>query len=122
MLRKFKYQSLLYLLKKLPLDSSWFNLDFGILKVVNNKSNFNICWYFYFRSARAANKIAEMFSNRTITKQYWAVTVGIPTFEEGEINIPIGEAKLPGGHRIVTRTDLIGKSNQVWLLLIDVAK
>lgn len=59
-----------------------------------------------------------MFSNRTIYKQYWAVTVGVPAFEEGEINIPIGEGKLPGGHRIVTRTDLIGKSFQVWKLLI----
>lgn len=54
-----------------------------------------------------------MFSNRTISKQYWAITVGIPTFEEGEINIPIGEAKLLGGYRIVTRPDLTGKSSEV---------
>ena len=55
-----------------------------------------------------------MFSNRTISKQYWAITVGIPTFEEGEINIPIGEAKLLGGYRIVTRPDLTRKSSEVW--------
>lgn len=71
----------------------------------------------YFRSASAASKIAEMFANGTIYKQYWAVTVGIPQFEQGEINIPIGEAKLAGGHRIVTRGDLIGKPSQVWELL-----
>lgn len=55
-----------------------------------------------------------MFANRTISKQYWAITVGIPTLEEGEINIPIGEAKLLGGYRIVARPDLIGKSSEVW--------
>lgn len=67
----------------------------------------------YCRSPSAAKKVAEMFLNRTIKKQYWAITVGIPTFEEGEINIPSGEAKLAGGHRIVTRRDLIGKSDAV---------
>lgn len=69
---------------------------------------------FNFRSASAASKVAEMFSNRMISKHYWAITVGIPTFEEGEINTPIGEAKLLGGYRIVTRQDLIGKSSEVW--------
>lgn len=69
---------------------------------------------FDFRSASAASKVAEMFSNRTISKHYWAVTVGIPTSEEGEINIPIGEAKLLGGYRIVTRPDLTGRSSEVW--------
>lgn len=59
-----------------------------------------------------------MFSNRTTSKHYWAITVGIPTFEEGEINIPIGEAKLLGGYRIVTRPDLSSKSSEVWKLLI----
>ena len=67
----------------------------------------------YFRTPSAAKKVAEMFLNRTIKKQYWAIAVGIPTFEEGEINIPIGEAKLVAGHRIVTRRDLIGKSDTV---------
>lgn len=60
----------------------------------------------------AAKRVAEMFSSRTVKKQYWAITVGIPTFEEGEINIPIGEANLVGGHRIVARRDLIGKSSE----------
>lgn len=58
-----------------------------------------------------------MFSSRTVKKQYWAITVGIPTFEEGEINIPIGEANLVGGHRIVARRDLIGKSSEVWEII-----
>lgn len=54
-----------------------------------------------------------MFSDKSIGKQYWAVTVGVPTFEEGEINIPIGEAKLAGGYRIATKQDLIGKSSEI---------
>ena len=58
-----------------------------------------------------------MFSSRTVKKQYWAITIGIPTFEQGEINIPIGEAKLVGGHRIVARRDLIGKSSEVWEII-----
>lgn len=65
------------------------------------------------RSRTAATKVAEMFSDKSIGKQYWAVTVGVPTFEEGEINIPIGEAKLAGGYRIATKQDLIGKSSEI---------
>ncbi|XP_068750351.1 pseudouridylate synthase RPUSD4, mitochondrial-like [Montipora capricornis] len=65
------------------------------------------------RTPTAAKKVAEIFVKRTLKKQYWAVTVGVPTFEEGEINIPVGGAKLTGGHRIVTRRDLIGKPDEV---------
>lgn len=54
-----------------------------------------------------------MFTDRVVRKQYWAITVGVPSFEEGEINIPVGEAKLFSGHRIVTRRDLVGKSAEV---------
>lgn len=54
-----------------------------------------------------------MFTDRIVRKQYWAITVGVPSFEEGEINIPVGEAKLFSGHRIVTRRDLVGKSPEV---------
>lgn len=73
----------------------------------------------YSRSRTAATKVAEMFSDKIIGKQYWAVTVGVPTFEEGEINIPIGEAKLAGGYRIATKQDLIGKSSEVRQKLKD---
>lgn len=58
-----------------------------------------------------------MFSNRTVTKKYLAVTAGVPTYEEGDINIPVGGAKLTGGHRIVTGRELIGKPDEVKLIL-----
>ena len=58
-----------------------------------------------------------MFSNRTVKKKYLAVTAGVPTYEEGEINIPIGGTKLTGGHRIVIGRELIGKSDEVKLVL-----
>ena len=54
-----------------------------------------------------------MFTDRIVRKQYWAITVGVPSFEEREINIPVGEAKIFSGHRIVTRRDLVGKSPEV---------
>lgn len=54
-----------------------------------------------------------MFSNRTVKKKYLAVTAGVPTYEEGEINIPIGGTKLTGGHRIVIGRELIGKSDEI---------
>ena len=54
-----------------------------------------------------------MFTDRIVRKQYWAIIVGVPSFEEGEINIAVGEAKISSGHRIVTRRDLVGKSAEV---------
>ena len=54
-----------------------------------------------------------MFTDRIVRKQYWAIIVGVPSFKEGEINIPVGEAKIFSGHRIVTRRDLVGKSAEV---------
>ncbi|XP_015761727.1 PREDICTED: RNA pseudouridylate synthase domain-containing protein 4-like isoform X1 [Acropora digitifera] len=65
------------------------------------------------RTPTAAKKLTEMFSNRTVKKKYLAVTAGVPTYEEGEINIPIGGTKLTGGHRIVIGRELIGKSDEI---------
>ena len=54
-----------------------------------------------------------MFLNRKVSKLYWAVTVGVPTYEEGQITIPVGEAKVGEGFRIAARRDLVGKPSHV---------
>ena len=57
--------------------------------------------------------MAELFHNRKVVKKYWAIVVGVPRFEEGEIKIPVGEAKFGKWHKMTACRDLIGKSPKV---------
>ena len=57
--------------------------------------------------------MAELFHNRRVVKKYWAIVVGVPRFEEGEIKIPVGEAKFGKWHKMTACRDLIGKSPKV---------
>ncbi len=52
------------------------------------------------RHARAAAAMAKAFRDRDSEKLYWAVTVGVPPHDRGQINLPL--AKLPGrdGERV----------------------
>lgn len=57
-----------------------------------------------------------MFRSKKVIKKYWAITVGVPKFEEGKISIPVGYGKVGPWSRIVLRRDLVGKSLQVCTL------
>lgn len=57
-----------------------------------------------------------MFRSKNVIKKYWAITVGVPKFEEGKISIPVGYGKVGPWSRIVLRRDLVGKSLQVCTL------
>ena len=66
-----------------------------------------------YRSKKAAQRMAELFYLRKVVKTYWAVTIGVPTYDEGEINIPLGEGTVGRWHRIVFGQDLVGKTYKV---------
>jgi 23S rRNA pseudouridine955/2504/2580 synthase len=52
------------------------------------------------RSARAAGHFAKAFSSRTARKVYWALVVGVPSIEDGMIELPIAKQPGTGGEKM----------------------
>jgi len=52
------------------------------------------------RSARAAGHFAKAFSSRTARKVYWALIVGVPSIEDGMIELPIAKQPGTGGEKM----------------------
>jgi len=52
------------------------------------------------RSARAAGHFAKAFSGRTARKVYWALIVGVPDRDEGEIDAPLAKQPGTGGEKM----------------------
>lgn len=52
------------------------------------------------RSARAAGHFAKAFSSRTARKIYWAIIVGVPSIEDGIINLPLAKQPGTGGEKM----------------------
>ena len=52
------------------------------------------------RSARAAAFFAKSFSSRTARKVYWALVVGVPSIDDGFIELPIAKQPGTGGEKM----------------------
>ena len=52
------------------------------------------------RSARAAAFFSKSFSSRTAKKVYWALVMGVPPGEEGEIDLPLAKQPGTGGEKM----------------------
>lgn len=52
------------------------------------------------RSARAAAYFAKSFSSRTARKVYWALVMGVPSIDEGMIDLPIQKQPGTGGEKM----------------------
>jgi len=52
------------------------------------------------RSSGAAAHFAKAFSSRTARKLYWALVVGVPSIEDGMIELPIGKQPGTGGEKM----------------------
>ena len=52
------------------------------------------------RSSNAAAHFAKAFSSRTARKLYWALIVGVPSIEDGMIELPIGKQPGTGGEKM----------------------
>lgn len=52
------------------------------------------------RSARAANHFSKAFSGRTARKVYWALIVGVPSGDEGQIDLPLAKQPGTGGEKM----------------------
>ena len=52
------------------------------------------------RTARAAGQFAKAFSGRTARKVYWAIVVGVPDADHGEIDAPLAKQPGTGGEKM----------------------
>ncbi len=52
------------------------------------------------RTTRAAAFFAKTFSSRTARKTYWALVVGVPSIEDGTIELPIAKQPGSGGEKM----------------------
>jgi 23S rRNA pseudouridine955/2504/2580 synthase len=52
------------------------------------------------RNARAAGHFAKAFSSRTAHKIYWAIVTGVPSIEDGMIELPIAKQPGTGGEKM----------------------
>jgi 23S rRNA pseudouridine955/2504/2580 synthase len=52
------------------------------------------------RSARSAAHFAKAFSSRTARKVYWALVVGVPSVEDGIIELPLAKQPGTGGEKM----------------------
>lgn len=52
------------------------------------------------RTSRAAAFFAKSFSSRTARKVYWALVVGVPSIEDGFIDLPIAKQPGTGGEKM----------------------
>ena len=52
------------------------------------------------RSARAAAFFAKAFSSRTAKKVYWALVVGVPSIDDGMVELPIAKQPGTGGEKM----------------------
>jgi len=52
------------------------------------------------RSARAAAFFSKSFSGRTARKVYWALVIGVPSAEEGLIDLPLAKQPGTGGEKM----------------------
>ena len=52
------------------------------------------------RSVRAAGFFAKAFSGRTAKKVYWALVVGVPSIDDGMVELPIAKQPGTGGEKM----------------------
>ena len=52
------------------------------------------------RTPRAAAYFAKSFSNRSAKKTYWALIVGVPDIQQGEIDLPLAKQPGSGGEKM----------------------
>ncbi|MCZ4342519.1 RluA family pseudouridine synthase [Sphingomonadaceae bacterium G21617-S1] len=52
------------------------------------------------RTSRAAQHFAKAFSSRTARKVYWAIVTGVPSIQDGMIELPIGKQPGTGGEKM----------------------
>ena len=81
------------------LDALWFEAE-GRPKLVHRLDKDTSGALLLARSAKAAAYFSKSFSGRTARKVYWALIVGVPSIEDGTIELPIAKQPGTGGEKM----------------------
>jgi 23S rRNA pseudouridine955/2504/2580 synthase len=81
------------------LDALWFEAE-GRPKLVHRLDKDTSGVLLIARSSKAAAHFAKAFSSRTARKVYWALIVGVPSIEDGMIELPIAKQPGTGGEKM----------------------
>jgi 23S rRNA pseudouridine955/2504/2580 synthase len=86
------------------LDALWYEAD-NRPKLVHRLDKDTSGVLLLARSSRSAGHFAKAFSSRTARKVYWALIVGVPSIEDGLIELPIGKQPGTGGEKMHVDTE-----------------
>mgnify|MGYP000953700938 CR=1 FL=1 len=81
------------------LDALWFEAD-QRPKLVHRLDKDTSGVLLVARTPRAAAAFSKSFSSRTARKVYWAIIVGVPSIEDGMIELPISKQPGTGGEKM----------------------
>jgi 23S rRNA pseudouridine955/2504/2580 synthase len=81
------------------LDALWFDVD-ARPKLVHRLDKDTSGALLIARKASSAAHFAKAFSSRTARKVYWAIIVGVPSIEDGMIELPIAKQPGTGGEKM----------------------
>ena len=75
------------------------------------------------RSARSAACFAKSFATRSAQKTYWALIIGVPDIQQGEINLPLAKEPGTGGEKMCIspqdQTEKIGQTARTRYRVIE---
>jgi len=57
------------------------------------------------RNVKTAARLGKAFQGRNVRKIYWALVAGVPSMEQGRIDMPLGKHAGPRGERMMADTD-----------------
>ncbi len=81
------------------LDALWFDLD-QRPKLVHRLDKDTSGALLIARTARAAASFSKSFSSRTARKVYWALVMGVPSIDDGMVELPIAKQPGTGGEKM----------------------
>lgn len=81
------------------LDGLWFDLE-SRPKLVHRLDKDTSGALLLARTARSAAHFAKAFSSRTARKVYWALVMGVPSIEDGMIELPLAKQPGTGGEKM----------------------
>ncbi len=81
------------------LDGLWFDAE-GRPKLVHRLDKDTSGVLLLARSARAAGFFSKAFSGRTARKVYWAIIAGVPSIEDGMVELPLAKQPGTGGEKM----------------------
>ncbi len=81
------------------LDALWYEAE-GRPKLVHRLDKDTSGALLIARSAKSAAHFAKAFSSRTARKVYWALIVGVPSIEDGMIELPLAKQPGTGGEKM----------------------